>query len=99
MVQFGSFDDICATAALVVCPLLGTNQGIEPTCYSRNVDIGSTLIFQPGAFPDLISIYLIVNARTLWNSYQLCTYRGDNNDNNNDNPYQEQIHRRRSVIM
>jgi hypothetical protein len=49
MVQFGSFDDICATAALVVCPLLGTNQGIEPTCYSRNVDIGTTLIFQPGA--------------------------------------------------
>ncbi|KAF8499033.1 chitin synthase export chaperone [Russula emetica] len=36
-VQFGSFDSICQTAAL----------GIEPTCYSRNVDIAGTLIFQP----------------------------------------------------
>ena len=48
MFQFGSFDDICGQAALVVCPLIGATQGIEPTCYSRNVDIGSTLIFQPG---------------------------------------------------
>jgi len=46
-VQFGKFDDICETAALVVCPLVGTTQGIEPTCYSRNVEIGGTLIFQP----------------------------------------------------
>jgi Chitin synthase export chaperone len=37
-VQFGSFDSICQTAALVICPLLGSDQGIEPTCYSRNVD-------------------------------------------------------------
>jgi len=47
MVQFGSFNDICETAALVICPLVGTDQGIEPTCYSRNVEIGGTLIFQP----------------------------------------------------
>jgi chitin synthase III-like protein len=46
-VQFGSFDSICQTAALVICPLLGSDQGIEPTCYSRNVDIAGTLIFQP----------------------------------------------------
>ena len=46
-VQFGSFDAICQTAALVICPLLGSDQGIEPTCYSRNVDVGGTLIFQP----------------------------------------------------
>ena len=46
-VQFGSFDTICQTAALVICPLLGSDQGIEPTCYSRNVDIAGTLIFQP----------------------------------------------------
>lgn len=46
-VQFGKFDDICGTAALVICPLVGTSQGIEPTCYSRNVEIGGTLIFQP----------------------------------------------------
>ncbi|KAI0960971.1 Chitin synthase, class 7 [Taiwanofungus camphoratus] len=46
-VKFGSFDSICQKAALVICPLLGSEQGIEPTCYSRNVEIGGTLIFQP----------------------------------------------------
>lgn len=50
MVKFGSFDDICQTAALVVCPLLGADRGIQPTCYSRNVDIGGTIIFQPGRY-------------------------------------------------
>jgi hypothetical protein len=47
VVQFGSFNSICQTAALVICPLLGSSQGIEPSCYSRNVDIAGTLIFQP----------------------------------------------------
>ncbi|KAB5593459.1 Chitin synthase export chaperone [Ceratobasidium theobromae] len=46
--KFGSFDDICLTASLVICPLVGESQGIEPTCYSRNVEINNTLIFQPG---------------------------------------------------
>jgi hypothetical protein len=46
-ITFGSFDGVCETAALVVCPLLGPDQGIEPVCYSRNVDIGGTLVFQP----------------------------------------------------
>jgi len=36
---------ICTTAALVICPLVGTDQGIEPSCYSRNVDVAGTLIF------------------------------------------------------
>ncbi|KAJ7644406.1 chitin synthase III catalytic subunit-domain-containing protein [Roridomyces roridus] len=45
--KFGSFDSICETAALVICPLVGTDNGIDPSCYSRNVDIGGTLIFQP----------------------------------------------------
>ena len=49
-VQFGSFDAICEKAALIICPLVGTDQGIEPQCYSRNVDIGGTLIFQPCKF-------------------------------------------------
>ncbi|PCH33179.1 hypothetical protein WOLCODRAFT_134972 [Wolfiporia cocos MD-104 SS10] len=48
-VQFGSFDFICQRAPLVICPLVGSAQGIEPTCYSRNVEIGGTLIFQPAA--------------------------------------------------
>lgn len=46
-VSFGSFNDICLTAALVICPLVGSDQGVEPVCYSRNVDVGGTLIFQP----------------------------------------------------
>ena len=36
---------ICTTAALVICPLVGTDQGIEPSCYSRSVDVAGTLIF------------------------------------------------------
>lgn len=48
-IKFGSFDSVCQTAALVPCPLLGGPQGIEPTCYSRNVEIGGFLFFQPCA--------------------------------------------------
>ncbi|CAJ0628947.1 10235_t:CDS:2 [Entrophospora sp. SA101] len=47
MVQFGDFRDICEMVALTVCPLVGAVEGIEPTCYSRNVEIVKTLIFQP----------------------------------------------------
>lgn len=47
MVEFGSFQKICETAALVICPLVESDQGVEPICYSRNVDVGGTLIFQP----------------------------------------------------
>jgi hypothetical protein len=50
MVAFGSFDDICQRASLVICPLVGSEQGIEPICYSRNVEVSGTLIFQPGRF-------------------------------------------------
>lgn len=47
--SFGSYDWICNRAALIVCPLLGeTSYGIEPVCYSRNVEFGKTLVFQPG---------------------------------------------------
>ncbi|KDQ49590.1 hypothetical protein JAAARDRAFT_42761 [Jaapia argillacea MUCL 33604] len=58
-VEFGSFDSICQTAALVVCPLVGSSQGIEPTCYSRNVQIGSTLLFQPSTcFIHIVAIIM-----------------------------------------
>ncbi|KAI3625848.1 hypothetical protein CBS9595_001209 [Malassezia furfur] len=33
--------------AMVSCPLLGTNLGLVPECYSRNIDINNTIIFQP----------------------------------------------------
>jgi len=58
-VQFGSFNKLCETAALVVCPLVGTDQGIEPSCYSRNVDVGGTLIFQPSTcFVHIVAIIM-----------------------------------------
>ncbi|GAA98784.1 hypothetical protein E5Q_05472 [Mixia osmundae IAM 14324] len=58
--SFGSFDSICNTAALIVCPLLGGQDGIEPVCYSRNVEIGNTLIFQPAtAFIHIIALLMV----------------------------------------
>jgi len=58
-VNFGSFDSICQTAALVICPLVGSDQGIEPSCYSRNVDIAGTLIFQPSTcFVHIVAILM-----------------------------------------
>jgi len=59
-ITFGSFDGVCGTAALVICPLLGSSgQGIEPNCYSRNVQIGSTLIFQPStSFVHIVAILM-----------------------------------------
>lgn len=47
MVKFGDFNSICEKVALTVCPLVGAVEGIEPTCYSRNVELAGTLIFQP----------------------------------------------------
>ncbi|KZT61849.1 hypothetical protein CALCODRAFT_328073 [Calocera cornea HHB12733] len=59
MVVFGSFDDICGGAALVICPLVGTAQGIEPTCYSRNVEVAGNLIFQPATcFVHIVAILM-----------------------------------------
>ncbi|KAI4518803.1 hypothetical protein K523DRAFT_354541 [Schizophyllum commune Tattone D] len=58
-VQFGKFNAICETAALVICPLVGTDQGVEPSCYSRNVDVGGTLIFQPSTcFVHIVAIIM-----------------------------------------
>ncbi|GBE78573.1 chitin synthase export chaperone [Sparassis latifolia] len=58
-IQFGSFNGICETAALVICPLIGTAQGIEPSCYSRNVEIGGNLIFQPATcFIHIVAIIM-----------------------------------------
>ncbi|KAK0440722.1 chitin synthase export chaperone [Armillaria borealis] len=57
--KFGSFDSLCETAALIICPLVGTDQGIVPTCYSRNVDVGGTLIFQPStSFIHIVAIIM-----------------------------------------
>ncbi|PWY98260.1 hypothetical protein BCV70DRAFT_165255 [Testicularia cyperi] len=46
--SFGSYDSVCDSIAMTVCPLLGdSGLGLEPICYSRNVEINSTIIFQP----------------------------------------------------
>ncbi|KAF9429604.1 Chitin synthase, class 7 [Podila epigama] len=44
---FGNFEYICSTVSLTLCPLVGSPDGIEPVCYSRNVRLADTLIFQP----------------------------------------------------
>ncbi|KAF9417830.1 Chitin synthase, class 7 [Podila epigama] len=44
---FGNFNYICSTVSLTLCPLVGKSDGIEPVCYSRNVRLADTLIFQP----------------------------------------------------
>jgi len=58
-IEFGSFDYICQTAALVICPLIGSDHGIEPSCYSRNVEIGGRLFFQPStAFVHVVALIM-----------------------------------------
>ncbi|KAK4052421.1 Chitin synthase, class 7 [Microbotryomycetes sp. JL201] len=62
--QFGSYDWICSQAALVVCPLVGSSNsggfGVAPVCYARNVELGSTLIFQPAtAFLHICALIMV----------------------------------------
>ncbi|KAI8388239.1 chitin synthase III catalytic subunit-domain-containing protein [Radiomyces spectabilis] len=52
------FDGICQTVALSLCPLIGKYDGIEPVCYSRNVDLAGNLIFQPATL--IIDIVAII---------------------------------------
>ncbi|KAF9924444.1 Chitin synthase, class 7 [Modicella reniformis] len=44
---FGNFNYICSTVSLTLCPLVGDDDGIEPLCYSRNMKLADSLIFQP----------------------------------------------------
>ena len=46
--SWGDYYGVCQSLALVSCPLLGGDLGIVPKCYSRNIDINDTIIFQPG---------------------------------------------------
>ncbi|TPX58752.1 hypothetical protein SpCBS45565_g07923 [Spizellomyces sp. 'palustris'] len=45
--QFGKFDYFCSQIALSLCPYIGPDTGVEPECYSRNIEMGSLLIFEP----------------------------------------------------
>ncbi|KAI9189037.1 Chitin synthase, class 7 [Blastocladiella emersonii ATCC 22665] len=65
MVQFGSFDDICAQVAYPLCPLVG--KGVEPTCYSRNIEIAGKLLFQPAT----LVIYIIALLMTVIMIYHI----------------------------
>ncbi|KAG0663541.1 Chitin synthase, class 7 [Rhodotorula mucilaginosa] len=60
--SFGSYDWICSRGALIVCPLLGsTSYGIEPECYSRNVQFGRTLVFQPAtSFLHICALLMVI---------------------------------------
>lgn len=98
-VTFGSFDSICQTAALVICPLVGTDQGIEPSCYSRNVDVAGTLIFQPCQLvhderPTLCRLHRHRLTRNLLFSNMFRPHCRNYNDSYNDIPYTKQIYRR-----
>ncbi|KAI8141043.1 chitin synthase III catalytic subunit-domain-containing protein [Fennellomyces sp. T-0311] len=53
-----SFNGICQTVALPLCPLMGENEGVEPVCYSRNVDLGGNLVFQPATL--IIDVVAII---------------------------------------
>ncbi|KAI8913203.1 chitin synthase III catalytic subunit [Gorgonomyces haynaldii] len=58
---FGSFDWFCSRLGLTVCPLVGPTGGVEPQCYSRNIEIGNTLIFEPSVIViHLISLIMTV---------------------------------------
>lgn len=52
---FGDFDTVCHKVALPLCSLVGgassiTGQtGIMPTCYSRNIELANTIIFEGAA--------------------------------------------------
>lgn len=65
-----SINDVCKNAALISCPMLGSDEGIEPVCYARNVVIGGTLIFQPGKF-NIIYIFFYIRQLT-YNTLATC---------------------------
>lgn len=60
MVELGSFNDICRQSSLAICPVIGDKLGIEPTCYSRNIEFGGTLIFQACKPPSSCLLLLVL---------------------------------------
>ncbi|ORX87844.1 hypothetical protein K493DRAFT_237240 [Basidiobolus meristosporus CBS 931.73] len=62
MLQFGRFDGLCNTLSLTLCPLVGpTTTRAVPMCYSRNVDIGGFLIFQPGSLAMYVVTLIMIS--------------------------------------
>ncbi|KAJ1926617.1 Chitin synthase, class 7, partial [Linderina pennispora] len=62
MYKFGYYDQICHTVQMAACPLLGANQiGFEPSCYARNIEVSSALIFQAASLIiDIIALFMTV---------------------------------------
>lgn len=52
---FGEFDSVCHKAPLPLCSLVGGSSpitgrtGIMPNCYSRNIELANTMIFEGAA--------------------------------------------------
>ncbi|KAI8372557.1 chitin synthase III catalytic subunit [Choanephora cucurbitarum] len=53
-----NFNGICRSLALDLCPLIGQHDGIEPVCYSRNVELSGNIIFQPSTL--IIDVVAII---------------------------------------
>ncbi|KAJ1988732.1 Chitin synthase, class 7 [Dimargaris cristalligena] len=62
MGQFGSFDEVCSRVTLALCPMVGdTSLGSEATCYSRNIEIGSALVFQASTLIiDIVAVCMTI---------------------------------------
>lgn len=72
---FGDFMQICETAALPMCSLLGPvndisgHTGIQAKCYSRTIDLANTIIFQGAAdfmhiLAMIMTIIMILHVRS-----------------------------------
>ncbi|WFD29746.1 Chitin synthase, class 7 [Malassezia sp. CBS 17886] len=70
--SFGNYNGVCGSMALVSCPLLGGPLGIMPECYSRNIDINNTIIFQPATCIIHIAA-LIMTAIMVWHVHSKYT--------------------------
>jgi hypothetical protein len=64
---FGSFSDICTLVPIPLCTVVGGastisgSQGIEPDCYSRNIELANTIIFQGAAsFMHIVALLMDV---------------------------------------
>lgn len=64
---FGDFSTICEKTAIPLCALVGPPSaitgvaGIQPTCYSRTIELANTIIFQ-GATDFMHILALIMTA-------------------------------------
>lgn len=80
-----NFDSFCSQISLPICPLVG-NQ-LEPTCYSRNVELGpDALMFQPGISFDLN--YSWINLLSFFDSHIVDLRRRIDYDWNHDISHQ-----------